>query len=105
MDTRGVPGGLPQYVVAANIPEIISLLVNYKSVITTFGMNDYDYLLNISSRLGRTKHASLSLDGMFHGFKLSNMPFEFYLDLAWEAWHQIMIGYAHEFTHTAECRY
>lgn len=81
-------------------------LSNYGSVITTFGMNDYDSLLHVVAGTAGTKYASIHQETLFGGLLGQGFYFDYLLNLEnqgvpgwWEAYMQL---YLHEFTHTVE---
>jgi len=89
-----------------NIPEISGILDNYRSVITTFGMNDYTNLLHIGGGSAGRKYASIHLESLLGGRIINGQPIEPILDptdpYTPSFWKFCMELYLHEFTHTVE---
>jgi hypothetical protein len=90
------------FVFARDIPECSGMIENYRSVVTTSCMNDYDYLLHSVAGSAITKYASVHLEAMLRGLLINNIPLETLLDLTDIHWKTMMYVYLHEFTHTAE---
>lgn len=85
-----------------DMPELGPLLKNYRSVISTSCMNDYDGLLHNSAGGATNKYACVNLETIFKALIINNEPFENYLDLSSEDWIFLLDLYTHELTHTIE---
>lgn len=90
------------YIFANKISEITGILDNYRSVIITFGMNDYDSLLRGAAGVATNKYAAVHLESLLKSFFINNVPLETLLDIFYQDWESIAILYLHEFTHTVE---
>lgn len=103
-------GGMewPEYNGLPPITEIEGdgILSKYKSIITTFNMNDYDHVLHISGGSGSKKYAYMHMESLFYSLMIQNTPLEFLLESnnkdVNEFWVSFMQGYLHEFTHSVE---
>ena len=95
-------GGDTCSIMAYNIPEISGILNNYRSIITTLNMNDYDGLLHNAAGLGEKKYAAVFMEAIFKGLLVNHDPIESLLDLTNPNWNSILTLYLHEFTHTIE---
>jgi hypothetical protein len=93
---------------AEDIPEVWPMLDDYRSVITSFCMGDYDTKLHHVAGIGRQKHASIYLEYVWGSCLKDNyLPIETMLDFDYpgiaQGWHgNIMDLYLHEFAHTVE---
>ena len=90
----------PHSLMAHNIPEVVPMLNDYRSVITTFSLNSYDKSLVKHNGLADIKHAQVSLDNKLYPFQINNVPFENFFDTNYHNWDNILSTYLHEFTHT-----
>ena len=81
-------------------------LDNYRTVITTFGMNDYSSLLHVIAGTAGEKYASIHQESLFGGLLDQGYNYDYLLDMdnqgvpSW--WEYYMELYLHEFTHTVE---
>jgi uncharacterized repeat protein (TIGR02543 family) len=94
---------------AYRIPEVRHLLPNYRSVMTTFGMNDYDGLLIDMGGSASAKYGMVNAESLFANAFLNDIPLEsiYETDKIWERdyWSGTVLPlYVHEFIHTVECR-
>jgi len=84
------------------------ILGNYRSIITTFGMNDYEGLLHVTGGTAGMKYASIHIESILGGLVINEQPVEWLLDFNLPGisagWVNIMELYLHEFTHTLEQR-
>lgn len=82
------------------------ILSKYRSIITTFNMNDYDEVLHITAGSGYRKYAYMHMEVLFYSLMIQNTPFEAILDLNSEVSKKWLAGYLyfylHEFTHSVE---
>lgn len=89
-----------------NWSDIGGILRDYRSVITTFGMNDYNYILHQQAGSGGNKYATVHTEALFGGIPDNGIPsVEALLDQTkWANWwhRSVMALYLHEFTHTVE---
>jgi len=92
---------------ANNIPELDGLLDEYGSVITSFGINDYDNLLTGGAGYGTKKFAGVHLETLLASFIMNDhlsvqMALDFDYPGVAEGWESFMQLYLHEFVHTLE---
>lgn len=95
-------GKLDYSVFAKDIPELGPLLKDYRSIITTSCMNDYDGLLHSSAGNASDKYALVNMEMFLKPFIINDIPLEDYLDLVYEDWKTLLTVYIHEFAHTVE---
>lgn len=93
--SQGIASGWFDYgVFADDIPEVSHLLDDYRTIMTTFGMNDFDGLLHMGGGSAGAKYASMHFeviaDTLFSSYEVIN------------AWGSLMDHYTHEFIHTVE---
>jgi uncharacterized repeat protein (TIGR02543 family) len=90
------------------VHEINDILGDYRSVVTTFCMNDYNELLkkNNVAGGGMRKYAYVHAETLFSRFILNGAPLENLLDELQlndpKIWDNIIEPYIHEFTHTVQ---
>ena len=90
------------YIDAKDINEISQLTEEYRCVINTFSLNDYQSLLHHAGGYGNEKFAMLYLESVLSQTILNQKPIESLLDLTDSEWQSILVSYAHEFVHTIE---
>jgi len=90
------------YTCANIIPETASLVHDYRSVLTAFSLNDYEYLLQRGGGAAGEKFGNMSIEAFFAGMLLHNEPIEGLLDANHINWLSIMSSYFHELIHTIE---
>lgn len=82
------------------------ILSKYRSIITTFNLNDYDEVLHITAGSGHRKYAYMHMEVLFYSMMIQNTPLEAVLDLNSESskiWLACYMSlYLHEFTHSVE---
>jgi hypothetical protein len=92
-------------VFANNIPEIggVAWVNDYKTVITTFGMNDVQNLLHVTAGTGGQKYASIHMEALFDGLLAQGFTHAALLNPEFYGWWEYYMQlYLHEFTHTVE---
>lgn len=87
---------------ASSMPELYPILNDYRSIITTGGMNDFEYKIHKYAGIADTKYAYIAMESLFGGFIMSNIPLELYLDPNNANWNSLIELYLHEFAHTIE---
>jgi uncharacterized repeat protein (TIGR02543 family) len=89
------------------IPEVRTLLPQYRSVMTTLGMNDYEGLLHLGGGVSGAKYGSVRLEALFGTARLNDVTYESILETGLVCgvdFYQCELGhYTHEFIHTVEC--
>lgn len=82
------------------------LLRKYKSIITTFSMNDFEERLHFVGGSGRRKYANIHMDALFCSLIKQGETVIYLLDYKAEGparwWLAFMQLYLHEFTHSVE---
>lgn len=82
------------------------ILSKYKSIITTFSMNDKENLLHVTGGSSFRKYANIHMESMFPGFLWQGEKLDFLLDpndmRGASYWIEYMTLYLHEFTHSVE---
>lgn len=82
------------------------LLRKYKSIITTFSMNDFEERLHFVGGSGRRKYANIHMDALFCSLIKQGETVNYLLDYKAEGparwWLAFMQLYLHEFTHSVE---
>ena len=99
----GDPINSPVSITAEDIPEVRPLINKYRTVMTTFNLNDYDgkYHSTILGGLGSRKFAKIYLDSFL---KVGD------IEVMWDTnheryearWNRLLETYLHEFCHTIE---
>lgn len=96
---------------AENIPEVRPLINQYRTVITTFNLNDYEGKYHPTNLTGTGEHkfARVYLDSFLRRVRLANLPIDAVLDEKYEGfenrWDGFLETYLHEFCHTIELGY
>lgn len=87
------------------IPELQDIIKGYRTVITTFSMNDFDNIVHHVAGSARRKEAFVHAETIFGG----PLGIEKLLDLSDPTsirfWNSYLDTYCHEFAHTAEAYY
>ncbi len=97
--------GLFEYsIFADNILEVGLIIPKYRSIITTFSMQDYANILHVAAGLGRSKHAGIYLEGILGGLLINDEELdEFFEEDYIVRNHDYLESlYTHEFAHTIE---
>lgn len=112
LDAYSIPelGGMewPEYVGLPPISEIEGngILSKYKSIITTFSMNDFEEKLHFVGGSGSRKYANIHMDALFCSLIKQGETVNYLLDYKAEGparwWLAFMQTYLHEFTHSVE---
>ena len=85
------------------IPELNPILQNYRSVITSYCLDDYEFFAHSSGGFSDAKYGYYSLESAFHAWDFSSEKyFDFTLQETVNKWEPIKDVYVHEFTHTVE---
>ncbi|KAA6334029.1 hypothetical protein EZS27_017616 [termite gut metagenome] len=101
-DSGNNSGKITYYIMADNIPEVEGIIRDYHSVITSFSMNDFDWILHSVSGMGSIKFACIHWED-FIGRDADNEAFSnSLLDITSFNWNTFKEAYLHEFTHTIE---
>jgi uncharacterized repeat protein (TIGR02543 family) len=92
---------------AVDLPEVKHLLADYRSVLTTFCLNDYKQLLLYSDGIAGAKYGSVYLESSLRGVVNANLSLENVLETGkyytYDFWETCVIEtYVHEFIHTVE---
>jgi uncharacterized repeat protein (TIGR02543 family) len=92
---------------AYKISEVRHLLPEYRTVMTTFCMNDYEGLLNNDGGSATTKYGMIRVESLFSNAFLNDITLEsiYETDMIWghDYWvSTVLPGYVHEFIHTVE---
>ena len=94
---------------AKDIPEIKGIVANYRSVITTFSLNDYQHKLHIEAGSAGKESAYIHAESLFASYFANGRTLEDILELNERAsqdwWEYTLELYLHEFAHTAEAWY
>lgn len=89
-------------IMADKIPEINGMLKNYRCVLSTFCLNDYDGLLHRVGGYGGYKYGALHFENMIGQTLANGDSIESLYDLTYNEWDGMMQHYSHEFAHTIE---
>lgn len=107
--SRSSTGAIEYFITAENVPEGFGLLKEYHNILTVFGLNDYDCLLQgAESGLASIKYGSIFLDSDINAvMNVWHYPLQDYY--AWikngERVQDLLGTCIHEFTHTVECTF
>lgn len=91
------------------ITELKGIIEDYRSVITTFGVKDYDSVAIGGSGSAERKFSYVNADIIWGNIYRQNLIPEFLLEFndnsVYSWWESILLTYIHEFTHSAELYY
>lgn len=84
---------------ALDIPDVFPILNDYRSIITTLNMNDFDYKIHTSAGSATQKYGCVHMESFL---PQANSTKEEFLNLNNINWNPTIDTYLHEFTHTVE---
>lgn len=91
---------------ANHINEVQDLLNDYRSVIVSCNLKDYNYDLHMGDGVSGKKYGCVYLDSRLRGYEIENQePLKNLLDLEHEYWNKFFEPYIHELIHTMELYY
>lgn len=102
IDSNNLVGNGSFEVFAIRVPELFPILGDYRSIITTGGMNDFQDKIHAYGGIATTKYAYIAMESLFGAFIINNKPLESYLDPNNANWKYLIELYLHEFAHTIE---
>ncbi len=114
VDSGNAAGFIDYFVNANFIPETGELNKLYHSVLTAFGMNDYEHLLHNSAGLAWVKYGAVNIEGLVYGYVIEQWiedirNCDYYDDDTQNGTvgsAKTIIGtFIHEFVHTCETTY
>lgn len=96
--------GEDNYIFAIRIPEIkdSGIYKKYQSILTVFGLDDYDMEFCSSSGVATDKYGCVFLESVYEENLINNDPLENLLDLNYWRWYSIIEPFIHELAHTLE---